>query len=153
MNKWIIAILVFLLLPAIGQQLNAQDYAKAADEHCKCFKPFDDSISKSTKHALIQATRGKSFRDSLVVEMGKMTTDEQKLLLTELEKFAKAMEMAGEGNGLISCMAGLEEKYGQIYMDDNNMVLLIKKLQEQHCEFLAAVMILAMEEMKKEDGR
>jgi len=153
MKRVIIAVLMIFILQVSAQQVRAQDYNKAADEHCQCFKSFEDSISGVTKRTLIRATRGKSFKDSLVVEMSKLSVDDQAKLLMEMEQFAKAMEMAGDGEGLISCMVTLEEKYADIYKEEKSMLQLITVLQEKKCEFLAAVMILVIEKMKKGDSK
>lgn len=149
MKKVILAGLIVFLLQLFAHPLQAQDYSKAAGEHCECFKPFEDSISELTKQTLIKATRGKSFKDSLAVEMAKMPIDDQSKLLTEMEQFSKAMEKAGEGEGPILCMVTLEEKYADIYKEEKNMLQLVTVLQEKKCEFLAAIMILAIEGMKK----
>jgi hypothetical protein len=149
MKRVIITGLMIFLFQLCNQHAQAQDYKKAADEHCQCFQPFADSISEVTKSTLIKATRGKSFKDSLMVEMSKLPPDDQSKLLAEMEQFAKAMDMAGEGEGLISCMGTLEEKYADIYKEEKNILQLVTVLQEKKCEFLAAIMILAIEGMKK----
>jgi hypothetical protein len=129
---------------------NAQDYQKAAEDHCRCFQPLSDSVSSTTKDILIKASNGNNLMDSLKSQLRWLPVDTQRKFKNEFEKMTQLLE--NDDNPVALCMSRMEDKYRDIYVDETGPKVkrLIKEIRARDCQFLAAFMVMAIQWIENE---
>ena len=125
------------------QTANESDYNNVAQDICQCSSGYTSTISENYKKTIIDAAKNNKGLDEVMKEM--MQTEDSTVANLMI---VDALQAAGLGIKLDSCINSLDSKYAYLKTKENEKEVQEKMMnalmQQKDCEFLAAFMKLAL---------